>query len=467
MSTEPIQSARPDLASGTLGSMTDDARPAPPAPRGGYGELWRGVPRELGFLLLAMPIALVGFTALVTLFSAGAGLLAVVVGLFLVVAALYVARAFGTLETVRLRAAGLSAIPAPEWPRAGTGAGFWRTTLTPLGNGHYWTYLLHGLVINPIVSIASWTLTVVWLSTSVGGVTYWFWSLFLPARDFDQFWLSRVPGYLFSSESAVTNHVIEVIFVFAAGAIFLVTLPFVTRGLTVLHHLIARGLLSRWSNDDLRREVQDLSASRGAAVQAEDQSIRRLERDIHDGPQQRLVRLQMDLAAAERRLDTDPDATRALIGEARLQAQASLEELRSLSRGFAPPILSDRGLVSAIQSFAAVSAIPVTVTSWLEPGLRLPAEIERNTYFVVAELITNASKHSGARSVAVDIAIVGNAGPYTLTVTVSDDGAGGALVVHGHGLQGLRDRLQGLRGVLTLDSPVGGGTRAVASVPLP
>lgn len=470
MSTDYLEhDTRPGAMSGTLGTM-EAAPPAPrpaPATRRGYAGLWRGVPRELGFLLLTMPIAIVGLSVLSAVFFTGTGLLAAFVGIFVVVAALYVARAFGALELVRLRAAGVPRIAEPEWPKAGAGAGFWRTTLGPLADGHYWTYLLHGLVINPIVSIVTWTVSITWLATGLGGVTYWFWSRFIPDGDPDRFWLSGaifeffVPG----QQLGVDRDVADSVFNLVVGAIFLATLPFITRGLTLLHHTIARGLLSRWHSDDLRREVAALDASRGAAVQAEDQSVRRLERDIHDGPQQRLVRLQMDLAAAERRLDSDPDAARTLIGEARQQAQASLEELRALSRGFAPPILGDRGLVSAIESLATVSTIPVTVTSSLAPGLRLPAEIERNGYFVAAELVTNASKHSGARTVTVDVSILPAEFGQMLTLRVSDDGAGGAQVVDGHGLQGLRDRLQGLRGTLVIDSPAGAGTRVTASVP--
>src|SRR5690606_27172132 len=111
---------------------------------------------------------------------------------------------------------------------------------------------------------------------------------------------------------------------------------------------------------------------RGAAISAEGHSLRRLERDIHDGPQQRLVRLQMDLAAAERQLETDPDAARTLLSEARAQSQEALDELRALSRGFAPPILLDRGLVPALESLASRSTLPVTVTSALEAGVELP-----------------------------------------------------------------------------------------------
>ena len=124
------------------------------------------------------------------------------------------------------------------------------------------------------------------------------------------------------------------------GAGVLLLLPYVSRGLTSMHWFAARALLGRFRTDALEAQVASLAESRGAAHAAEGHSLRRLERDIHDGPQQRLVRLQMDLAAAERQLDTDPDKARGLIAEAMQQSKDALEELRALSRGFAPPLAS-------------------------------------------------------------------------------------------------------------------------------
>jgi hypothetical protein len=142
------------------------------------------------------------------------------------------------------------------------------------------------------------------------------------------------------------------------GVVFLVTLPLVLRVLVLLHHAIASGLFGARPQEELRAELLAERRARGAAVSAEAGAVRRLERDIHDGPQQRLVRLQMDLAAAERRLDTDPASARSLLGEARAQAAETLDELRALSKGLMPPLLQDRGLVCHardiwIQTFAA------------------------------------------------------------------------------------------------------------------
>src|SRR6478609_225194 len=164
MSTEPLST------SATLDAVTASSH-APQRAR--YGALWRGVPRELGFLLLTMPIAIIGLSVLMSLFWTGVGTIVIYVGIFIVVATFYTARGFGIVELTRLDWAGRPAIPQPVWEKPGTPRTFWRTIFGPFANGHYWLYLLHGIVINPIVSIVSWTVTVVWLSVSLGGLTAW------------------------------------------------------------------------------------------------------------------------------------------------------------------------------------------------------------------------------------------------------------------------------------------------------
>ncbi|WP_240606050.1 sensor histidine kinase [Planctomonas deserti] len=463
--------------------MTDTPAPAIPASpaspaaaerRTTYLGLWRSVPRELGFLLLALPLALVSFTVVLTLFSTGLSLLAVFVGVFLVIGALIVARAFGTLEMARLEWAGRPAISRPLWTRAGDAVGFWPALLRVLANGHYWLHLLHAIVVNFLVSLVTWTITFTWLTIGLSGTTYWIWDAFVPDGDRGDFWLYRVvlgwfsPDAVPAVERALEPGVLENLFFLLVGLFFLASLPLVTRGFTLLHDVIGRSMLGAWRSEFLQREVADLSASRGAALVAEDQSLRRLERDIHDGPQQRLVRLQMDLASAERRLETDPDGARRLLGEAMQQSRDTLEELRALSRGFAPPILQDRGLVAGLASLAATSAVPVRVSTDLDPAAALPPEIERNAYFVAAELLANVAKHSGATDSVLHSALrQSEDGGRWLDITVTDNGRGGAALVPGHGLAGLADRLRGLRGVLTVDSPAGGPSVLAAHIPVP
>lgn len=470
MSAERIDGIGSDAAaelpgSGTLVDMAAESIQNRARSRRGYGGLWRAVPRELGFLLLTMPIAIIGLSLLQGLFWAGIGTLIIMIGFGLVFVALYIARGFGTLELVRLRWAGRD-IARPAW--RSSGKGFFATLFGPWRDGHYWLYLVHTMFVNPVVSVVTWSVTLAWTAGGLGGISYWFWDRFTPDEGRSVF-LSRVVADAITGHAQTFDPVAgDRVFFLISGFVLLGTLPFVTWGLTLLHAAIARGLLGAWRSEALEREVADLSASRGAAVSAEDQSLRRLERDIHDGPQQRLVRLQMDLASAGRKLDDDPAAARALLAEAQAQAKDTLDELRALSRGFAPPILQDRGLDAALRSLVARSTLPVDFADELEAGERLTPEIERNAYFVAAELLTNVAKHAGARSATLTVSTAAP-GPTAreLLIAVMDDGAGGAALIAGHGLAGLAERLQGLRGSLTVDSPAGGPTRIVASLPLP
>lgn len=442
--------------------MTSTTPTAPPAPTAlqRYGTLWRSVPRELAFLFIAFPIALAGFGVTIGLFSAGAGLLAILIGVLFIVGALYVARGFGTLNLALLQFAGRPEITRPEWQDARARTGFLGWVRATLGNGHYWLYLLHTMIVGFIVTTVTWSIMITWVAVGLGGISYWFWDTFIPNGDRDFYlaeWIvARLGGAV--GDPQVADNVLQ----FVLGVIFLVTLPFITRGLTKLHWTIARGMLSAFRSDALQREVTTLTESRGAAVSAEGHSLRRLERDIHDGPQQRLVRLQMDIAAAERQLDTDPEKAKGLLSDAMQQSKDALEELRALSRGFAPPILLDRGLVAALESVAIRGPISARVNDELPEGTVIPQEIERTAYFVGAEALTNAAKHSGATEAIVRVATDAS----WLILDVSDDGSGGASAIDDHGLAGLRERLRGVGGALTIDSPAGGPTTISARLPL-
>lgn len=463
--TEPTAAPTAGPPAATPATTATDAAPR----RRGYGARWAALPRELGYLLLGLPVAIVAFTVLVTLFSTGLSLIVIAVGVIVVLGALYAARGFGAFELMRLRWAGRPAVREPRWQRGPAGEGPWAALLRPLIDGHYWLYLLHGMIVFPVIALFSWIVTVVWTSIALGGLTYWIWAWSLPSSDRafrpSEWFLDRfVPGG--ADGAAIEPLVAESIVQFLLGALFLLTLPFIAGGLTRLHDAVDRGMLGAWRSEALERQVEQLSASRGAAVQAEDAALRRLERDIHDGPQQRLVRLQMDLAAIERKLDADPEAARALLGEAREQARDTLDELRALSRGFAPPLLQDRGLASALESLAGRSPVPVTLELQLPTDAALPAAIERNAYFIAAELLTNAVKHASASAIRLRLSTrdTGATGLW-LDLWVTDNGRGGASAIPGHGLAGLDERVRGLGGLLVVDSPAGGPTVIGAHFP--
>lgn len=430
---------------------------APTQYRSRYASLWGRVPRELGFLLPTLPIAIASIAVLSSVFWTGFGLSFIFVGLFIVLAALFLARGFGMFEIIRLRYSGFATITPPRWDRKARTGGSLAKAFAPFIDGHYWLYLLWAMIVGPILGILTWTITFTWVVTVIAGTSYWAVAGFLPAGNG-----VRWDGFEFGSTtgSTVGN--------FVLGVLALLTLPFITRGMTWLHWQVARGMLGVFAAEQLQERVVGLSSSRSAAVAAEGTALRRLERDIHDGPQQRLVRLQMDLAAADRQLDADPAAARALIGEAMQQSKDALEELRALSRGFAPPLLLDRGLVAALDSMATRSSIPVRFVSELPAELELPPELERNAYFIVAEAVTNAEKHSGATTVTLRTWLRRVAEPEEtwLDLTVSDDGVGGAVRQPDHGIAGLEERVHGLGGILTLTSPRGGPTVVMVQLPL-
>ncbi|HEY3339001.1 MAG TPA: sensor domain-containing protein [Propionicimonas sp.] len=430
-----------------------------------YVALWRRAPGTTAYLLASFVVSMVALSVLSGVFFAGVGMVILVVGLPLMSGSLQMARGLGSAERAMLAWTGLPEVPAPVWPRPAADAHWTSRALAPLRSAHHWSYLLHQLIINPVVSTVTFSLAITWWATTLGGLSYWFWHGFIPEPDVDPWavWLrDRLPLL-----HGLTPDAAETTAYLVAGILFGITLPWVIRGLARLRHAIAAAMLGRWPSDELAARALAESEARQSAVHAEDTAMRRLERDLHDGPQQRLVRLQLDLAATERRAaagDTSQAVTYAR--EAQLQAKAALDELRALSRGVAPPLLADRGLVAALDALAEES--PLRVGTDLDTGLdaSVPPEVARAIYFVVAELLTNAAKHSRASRATLSARIHG-ADPARLRVAVTDDGRGGAALSEGHGLAGLQERLHGLRGTLTVESPPGGPTRVDVVVPLP
>jgi signal transduction histidine kinase len=209
--------------------------------------------------------------------------------------------------------------------------------------------------------------------------------------------------------------------------------------------------------DELERRIEVLTTTRAGAVDAQERELRRIERDLHDGAQARLVALGMSLGMAEQKLDTDPESARSLLVEAREGTREALEELRDLARGIHPPILADRGLGAAVGALAARSPVRVDVSV---EGERPSPAVESAAYFVAAEALANAGKH--AQASRVEVRIVRYQGK--LVVQVTDDGRGGA-DASGNGLGGLRRRVEALDGTLQVVSPAGGPTTVRAEMP--
>ncbi|MFH8749180.1 sensor domain-containing protein [Streptomyces rimosus] len=262
------------------------------------------------------------------------------------------------------------------------------------------------------------------------------WYMFVPVRSQDSAWIAGSLGLL------------EI-------PIGLLIAPYVLR----LHARITHSLLAPTAKARMGRRVEHLSRTRTDVVDSSAAEIRRIERDLHDGAQARLLAMGMKLGAAESLLDENPEAVRTLLAETRDASVRALEELRDLVRGIHPPVLADRGLVDAVRSLALESRLQVQVTANL-PARPEPA-VESAAYFAVCELLANATKHSGARRVLVDIQYRANA----LAVSVTDDGHGGAGLESGSGLQGVQRRLAAFDGTLGISSPVGGPTTVSLQIP--
>ncbi|HEY8978984.1 MAG TPA: histidine kinase, partial [Streptomyces sp.] len=222
---------------------------------------------------------------------------------------------------------------------------------------------------------------------------------------------------------------------------------------------LAHRLLAAPRSAELARRVVRLTDTRSAALDIHAAELTRIERDLHDGAQARLVALGLTLDEATRLLDTDPPAAHALLLDVRATSERALQDLRDLVHGIHPPVLADRGLTDAIRSLALDSHLDTEVTAGLTG--RLPAPVESAAYFAVAELLTNAAKH--ARATRADITLRHDG--TRLRITVTDDGAGGADPSSGTGLAGLRRRLDPFDGTLVLDSPAGGPTLATLEIP--
>jgi signal transduction histidine kinase len=218
-------------------------------------------------------------------------------------------------------------------------------------------------------------------------------------------------------------------------------------------------LLSVSEKSRLAQRVEQLAESRAETVDTQSAELRRIERDLHDGAQARLVALGMSLAMAEQAIANDPDGARALLSEARTASSNALTELRDLVRGIHPPVLADRGLVGAVQALALAAPLPVEVSAEIDG--RLPAPVESAAYFAVAEALTNVIKHARAEHAWISLRHDGD----LLTARIKDDGAGGADPTGGTGLRGIERRLSAFDGTVAVKSPSGGPTELAMVLP--
>ena len=424
------------------------ASPDEAKPRRSWPAWWRRLWLDSAYNASALLLVVPAFTLVVVGLSAGISLVVVWVGVPVLVLTAHVARGFATVERFRIRGLLGTDCPTPRYLGAGQNASWIRRLVVPLRDPQSWLDIVWA-VVGFVTGLTAVTVTFAWWAVTLSGLTYGLWEQFIDYGPDGNQTLASQMG-LGSGRQA------EIWLRLGLGILALVTLPFVMRGCALLHSSLARALLS--SRAELQQQVVSIEGGRDAARLAEADALRRLERDIHDGPQQRLVRLGMDLGRVRKQLDNDPVTARRTLDEAVIQTRETVDELRSLSHGIAPPILVDRGLAVALAGLAARSSLPLE--SRIEVADDLPPHVETAVYFLVSEALTNVAKHSGATHAG--LSVEQKAG--RVLVEVTDNGCGGAHVNKGHGLAGLEQRMHAASGTLDVSSPEGGPTTIRAEI---
>jgi signal transduction histidine kinase len=406
--------------------------------------------REFGYVLLGLPIGITLFVFAVTMISLGAGLLVTFLGIPVLAAALAGCRGFGALE--RARARGLLGLdvadPEPLRVRKRSLMGWIGAVLK---SGSSWRHVLYALLQFPW-AVFSFAVAVAFWAYGWAMLTYplWFWVFPMYAGQ------GGLQLYGDEHHRIYLDNPFEITVTVLVGAVFTMAAPWIVRALTAVDRLMVAGLLGP---SRLGARVVELESDRGVVVDTAAADLRRIERDLHDGAQARLVNLAMDLGLAKEKLREDPRAAARMVDEAHGEVKTALQELRDLARGIHPAVLTDRGLDAALSAVASRCPVPVRVEVDL-PSRPAPA-IEGIAYFTVSELLQNVGKHSGARSATVDVWRADD----RLMLQVMDDGVGGAAPGAGTGLRGLTERLSAVDGILAVDSPAGGPTRITAELP--
>ena len=402
--------------------------------------------KETLHLLLNLPVGIVTFTVIVTGFATGLGMLITLLGIPIIFVTIYASRWMGGVERARGRS--FLDVDVPKPYRADPQPDkWWRVHVARFTDPATWIEVAYHLLALPI-GIFTFTVAVTFWATALGLIA-------APAY----YWALPQPVYLFGNEAHhlfVVDTPLDYLLVVLMGLALLLVTPWVIRGLATANRFLVRGMLG--GSESAR--VQELTESRAAAVDLAAQDRRQIERDLHDGVQQQLVSLAMDLGRAKEKLDTDPEQARALVEEAHEEAKRAITEVRDLARGIYPAVLTDMGLDAALSALAARSTVPVEVQ--VDVAERPPASTEAAAYFVVSEALANVAKHSRATKASVTVR---RANDGWLTIQVQDDGVGGATIAEGSGLAGLRDRVGALDGDLHLLSPEGGPTVLMVEIP--
>jgi signal transduction histidine kinase len=404
------------------------------------GRLWR----SLGASAVALLVGSISFTVMVVLLSTATSLaITVVFAVPFLWLAFVASRGLGHLERSRVAVLLDTEIADPVPPL--TGRSWLRRLWERVQSPDRWREIAHHLLAFPVGVLVFTVAAVVW----AGSLALALLPLYVSALPGDsaKFWFADVtqgPGSVLACVVGV------------AGLVLLA--PHATLAMGRLQARTATWLLGP-RRTALEAQIESLETSRSAAVDAAEAERRRIERDLHDGAQQRLVALAATLGDARRHFDDDPETARALVDDAYEEARSALKEIRDLVRGINPFILQDRGLDAALSAVVARSPVPVELDVRIAD--RPPAPVESAAYFVVAEALTNVARHAEATRANVAVVRSGN----RLVVEIRDDGRGGADASAGSGLQGLRDRVGALGGTMYVLTPEGGPTTITVELP--
>jgi signal transduction histidine kinase len=402
---------------------------------------WLAFIHHLAGLIIGLAVS----TAVLSALVAGAGFLAAALsGVVVLGVTLRFAGWFGHFE--RARFSFLLGARIPSWPAQGRA-------------GYRWLLVPRWRVITERATWAEIGYAVVRLPASLiaAGISLGAWSLGLVMLTLPLYNGSLPAGGATIGDTVLRGRPMMIVSALL-GLALLLAAPQLTRGLAVADVAFSRRLLG--PPRDLAARVTELERSRERVVDAAEAERRRIERNLHDGAQQRLVALAMELGRARAKFAEDPAGAQELVSTAHEQAKAALSELRGLVRGMHPPVLTDRGLDAALSGLAALSPVPVEMH--VDVPVRPKPAVEAVAYFVVAEALTNVAKHS--RASHANVVVEGRGYPGTLTVMITDDGIGGADPA-GAGLSGLADRVGGVDGRLSVESPSGGPTIIAVELP--
>ncbi len=403
-------------------------------------ETWR----EVAFLLLGGLMAVVGFCVQVAGLSTGLALLVTLVGIPILAALAYVDRWLCAVD--RWRASLLLREPVPAVYRRPDEPGVLARLRTLAVDPQTWRDL-GWIWINVVLGFASAVLVL-----SLWGSVGWF--LTLPV-----YWWLLPESALPNGPFGLVDSWAEVLAGAALGLGLAPLTAWIGAGLARGQARVARFLLGPSERRQLERRVGELARTRAAAVDAQTSELRRIERDLHDGAQARMVAVAMDLGRAREKLDADPEMARELVESAQTEARTAIADLRRLVGGIAPAVLTDRGLDAALSALVASCRVPVALDVRLAE--RVPTAVEVAAYFVVSESLVNVQKHADATHASVHLRLQDG----HLIVEIADDGRGGAELGAGSGLAGLRDRVAALDGTLAVTSPDGGPTIVRAEIP--